>query len=112
MTVDATFVAETDIVLTITAQDQDDAAINLSGATVTWYLKRKVSDAALITKTGSVTNAAAGIFTVTLTDTDTTGLDGTYLHEAKIVDASSNVSRLRHSDITPGKLIFHPKVSA
>jgi hypothetical protein len=112
MTVDATFVAETDIVLTITAQDQDAAAINLSGATVTWYLKRKVSDAALITKTGSITGAASGIFTVTLTDTDTAGLDGTYLHEAKIVDASGNISRLRHSDISPGKLVFEPKISA
>jgi len=112
MTVDAIFVAETDIVLTITAQDQDAVAINLSGATVTWYLKRKTADVALIIKTATVTNAASGIFTVTLSDTDTTGLDGTYLHEAKIVDASGNISRLRHSDITPGKLTFHPKISA
>jgi len=111
MTIDATFVAETDVTLNITAQDQDGTAINLTGATVTWYLKRKVSDVAVITKTATLVTPASGIFKVTLSDTDTTGLDGTYLHEAKIVDSSGNISRLRHSDITPGKIAFNPRIS-
>lgn len=64
---------------------------NLTGAAITWIMaESKVSTAVLITKTVAgggitLTNPAAGIYTVHLDPVDSTNLDhGVYYHEAMI----------------------------
>lgn len=114
MALDVVAVQETDIVLEITATDSDGAAIDLTGATITWTLRTRRGNAATITKTtGSgvtVTDAVGGVFEVTITDTDTASLNGTYYHEAKIVDSGGLVSRVRNADQSAGIIEFKEKV--
>ena len=111
-----TFVAGDDITLTITATDQDGDAIDLTGASITWGLKKKLSDSSVtLTKsTGgsgvTITNATSGIFTVALDAADTTGLSGDYIHESKITDAATKIGRLREADVDPSKITFKQKI--
>jgi len=97
-----------DIVVTVT--DSNGAAVNLTNFTIFWKLTLlPTSSTALISKavgTGIVkTNPSGGIFTVTITNTDTATLAGCYYHEAKIVDGSSN-----EFTVTSGRAIIHSSV--
>jgi len=59
----------------ITWQNEDGTAVNLTGYTVAGKIKRKVTDAQpLISFTCTVTNAASGIFTFSLTAAQTATL--------------------------------------
>lgn len=58
-----------DRTLSMTARDSTGAVLNLTGATITFRMGR-VGEASLLTKTGSITTAASGTFTVALTDSD------------------------------------------
>lgn len=59
-----------DVTLAMTARSKTGAVIDLTGGTITWRMGR-VGEAALLSKTGSITTAASGTFTVSLTDSDT-----------------------------------------
>jgi phage terminase large subunit-like protein len=81
--------------LSVTATDSAGSALNLTGSTLEWVL----SDGrqAQVTKTDSdgitVTNAAGGLFTVSLNPADTTSLpDGLYYHVATATDADDAVT--------------------
>lgn len=83
--------------LPITTLDDAGAVVNITGATIDWVLKHHVlSDAVLITKaTGGngivLTDPTNGVFTVSLTPTETEVLGhGDYYHEAEITDTSLN----------------------
>lgn len=117
MTTDATFVASTDFVLTITAEDQAGNAIDLTGASIRWVLAAAPGGTELVVKTTggggvAVTDAENGVFTVTLTDTDTADLDGVYYQEARITDSSGNVTRLRRENFSPSRIRMMPAVGA
>lgn len=84
------------MVITVTVT-QAGSAKNLTGATAINYKAYPLnSSTAVITKAllsgVTVTNAAGGIFTVTLAPADTTALCGDYRHEAEITDVSGNIS--------------------
>lgn len=103
----ATVIKGDDKDLIFTVKDKEtDTAVNITGATITFQLKKKPTDAsAVLEKTvGSgivLTTPASGIFTVTLTDVDTDALDVTsYFMEAQITDTGSLKSSLR--DINDG----------
>lgn len=90
-----------DATLTIAVTDENDAIVNLTGATaLAWILKRSEhASAILVTKglgTGvTVTNALGGIFTVDLDAADTDILTkGDYYHEAQIIDVGGKKSTL------------------
>lgn len=90
-----------DRTLTVTLRDRA-GLVSLTG-TYVWILASGDSpdDTAEITKTGSVT---AGVFVVTLADTDTDPLDGRYYHEATVTEtsgAAENVSMIGHALIGP-----------
>ena len=74
-------------------------AIDISSVTqITWTARRENSDSATVTKTKTggtitfVTDGTDGKFQVAIIGTDTTAMDGFYLHEASITDASGNVT--------------------
>lgn len=82
-----------DRTLTLHARDSSNAAFNLTGYTVTWLVgvppNRPYLLWSVITKTATVTDASAGTFTVSLLGSDTTDLEGNYLHQA-IATASNS----------------------
>lgn len=74
----------------LAARDASNAVKSLSGLTVSWRVGRGPydpnSDYPVITKTGSVVSASAGTFTVSVTASDTEGLQGDFLHQAVTSD--------------------------
>lgn len=82
--------------LNYTVKDRTGAAVNLTGASITWRMAAARDGAALVSKSTSsgitVTSAANGLFTVALAAADTATLEpGTYWHQATVTDGSGNV---------------------
>lgn len=94
------------ITMEFTAKEENGSALNLTGLTLKWSLGRKSEGPALLTKTDgagiTVTDAAAGKFTVTLDPQDTLKFNGDYYHEAKAFDGT------RPYTIFAGELSFEP----
>lgn len=117
MTLDANFVQGNDITLEFTVTDEDGAALDITGATVKWSLKRAIGETADLTKqTGgsgiTLTDADGGVFEVELTDTDTAALYGEYVHEAVIIDALGKVRTVTESDSGFGKLTIRKRITS
>lgn len=70
--------AGTDRTLSLVARDDTGAILNLTGATLAFRLTLNEGDTSLVSKSGSITTAASGTYTVALTDSDTTDLYGDY----------------------------------
>jgi hypothetical protein len=81
--------------ITCTVTDADtDASVNLTGASARWMLQKdELGGTTMLTKDADWAGAS-GItisgctFAFTLTHTDTDALQGTFYHEAEIVDSS------------------------
>lgn len=90
----------------LAARDASNAVKNLSGLTVAWRVGRGPfdpnSDYPLITKTGTITAAAAGTFTVSLAGADTIDMLGDYTHQAASSDGVVVVA---------GKLHIRPAIA-
>lgn len=110
-------VKNNDIELRFTVTDEAGAAVNLTSATIKWQLKAGIGETALITKTTSsgitITDAAAGKFTVDIANEDTAGLDpGTYKHEAVVVDSSGEAVTLTSSNpLTIGTFVLREQLT-
>lgn len=80
-----------DRTLTFEARDASNLPVNLSAKTISWMVGRDPrnldSTWAAFTKSGTVTDAAAGLFTVPVTPPDTQYLAGDYRHQAETTDA-------------------------
>lgn len=85
-----------ELVLPITVRDNDDALVNLSGATARFAMARKPRattmdiDSAASPPTATVvfTDAVNGLLTVTITDENTEALEGDYYYECKVTDST------------------------
>jgi hypothetical protein len=90
---DAEVFAGEDRTLTFEARDASNLPANLSAKTVSWMVGRDPrnldSSWPAFTKSGTVTDAAAGLFTVPVTPADTRYLAGDYRHQAETTDAQS-----------------------
>lgn len=97
-----------DLTYTLTVNDADGNAVDLTGASAAVFTVKKnySDDTAVIEKTlGAgvvITTPASGVVTVTLSDSDTDIEDGTYMFELQVTDSSGNISTVRKSDNTPG----------
>lgn len=84
-----------DLALEVTVKNADGTPKDLTGATIRWALhttnKAAVPKLSKAISTGiAVTDAAGGVFTVTIARADTAALKaGVYYHEAEITDAAS-----------------------
>lgn len=96
-------------VLVITVRDAAGAAVNITGATITWEAARSTEDAAVITKTTSdgieITDATHGVFEVTLDPADTDDLFGLYYHEAELTQTGDPFTVLTGSLVVERTLI-------
>lgn len=96
--------------LTFTIVDSTGAAVNLTGATVKFTVKKKVDDPdskALIAKSWSThTNAAGGITDITLSKDDTFRQPGSYLWDFQITGSGGAISTC---DV--GEFIIKPHVT-
>ena len=105
-------VAQNDVILKFTVTDQDGVAVNLTSATIKWSLKKSLEADAVITKTTasgiSITNAAGGIFEVTITDTDATDLVGRYYSEAVITDNAGKIYTITNDQFEPDVITYRP----
>lgn len=72
--------AGTDRTLSLVARDDDGAILDLTGGSLAFRLARNPGDSTEVSKTGSITSAAAGTFTVALTDGDTDDFEGDYYY--------------------------------
>jgi hypothetical protein len=85
-----------ELVLPITVRDNDDALVNLSGASARFAMARRPEanttdiDSAASPATASVifTDAINGLITVTITDENTDALEGDYYYECKVTDST------------------------
>lgn len=88
--------------------DADGDPIDLTGATIRWWMARSVYATPILQKSvGSgiaVISLPAGTFTVTLDPQDTADLVGAFYFELEIMDGSGNVSTARTGriSIVPG----------
>lgn len=88
-----TMTAGANATLSMEARDGSNAPLSLSGASVSWRVGRgpTMIDAplSLFSKTGAIVSAAAGTFTVSIVPDDTRDLEGDYLHQAWVTNASA-----------------------
>lgn len=83
-----------DRTLALEARDNSNNPTDLTGQTVTWGVGFPPYDPTLamtiVSKTGVVTDAAGGLYTVTLDPGDTASLQpGNYVHQAFTTDGST-----------------------
>lgn len=85
-----------DKTLQVTVTDEDGDPVDLTSATIKWQCTRSLGKASAISKTTTngitITGASTGQFEVTLTDTDTESLAGTYQHEAQVTFSDGTIS--------------------
>jgi len=106
-----TYIAGDDVSLTISVKDRDGDAINLSGSTIVWNVKKTVDSASIsITKESDdgivIDDAVNGIFTITIGAADSKGLAGTYYHETRIVGGTGTIGRVRDINFNLGQIEF------
>lgn len=96
-------------VFTVTDGASPPVAIDISGATeITWTLARSLGATSTLvkTKTGGgivfVTTGTDGKFKVNLVPGDTSGLSGSYVHNAKITDATGAISTVTFGNMQVG----------
>ena len=77
-----------DKTIQVTVTDPDGDPVDLTSATIKWQAAKSLGKASAISKSTSsgitITDAANGEFEVTILDTDTDDLVGTYQHEAEV----------------------------
>lgn len=93
---DFTLVANNDCLINVTVTDAAGAAVNITGATIKWSLKRNKSTSAALTKTTSsgitITSGSGGIFQISIDAADTTSLLGDYVHDAVVTISGESVN--------------------
>jgi hypothetical protein len=81
-----------DRTLTIEARTNLNAALSLTGATLSWRVGRnpyRLNDTwPVFTKTGAISDSANGTFTVSISAADTQYMDGDYVHQAWVTISS------------------------
>lgn len=82
--------------LTVTVTNAETGgSADLTGGSVVWVLAESPTGGSLVKLTndsGSGVTVSGSTFTVSLSPIHTSGLSGTYYHEAQVIDANNNVS--------------------
>lgn len=98
-------VAGDDATLVLTAKDGSQRVKNLTGGTITWALARFLGETAVLSKAGAIVSAAAGTFSIALTDSDTFNLSGEYVQQAKLTVAGVTTTVVQGRVVVTEKII-------
>lgn len=97
-----------DRTLTLYARDASNVAASLTGKSVEWLAGRspryRDSTWPILTKTGTVTDAANGVFTVPILAADTAYMAGDYEHQAETTVTGSGLKAI----VTIGRFRVRP----
>lgn len=108
--IDLKCVQNNDVQITCTLTRADGTAVNLTGATVKFSVVDSYTFAVKFSKTTAsginVTNAAGGIFVVTIDKEDIDDLLGGYLYEVVVTDSDGNVGTMTDENNDAGTLII------
>jgi hypothetical protein len=87
----------------VVTKNSDGTAEDISGASIDWYLKESDGDDdanAILTKSTSgditITDAAAGQFTIKINTAETAGLSGSKFHICRLTDSAGDRATLFH----------------
>lgn len=90
--------------------DNSGTPINIGEYSIRLTIKTNPSDSdddAVLQKDAAITDAANGKARFNITDTDTSGLEGTYYYDIRYKDASDNIKTL-----LTGKFLFSQGITA
>ena len=85
----------------ITVLDDDDVAVDMTAATITFAIVRKIGGTAVIsTAAGTASSSiSSNVVTITISATNTEPLVGLYRFECRAVDGSSNEAVIAYGTI-------------
>lgn len=89
----------------IDVTDADGDALNLTNYTVKGQMRKTYTSSTATTFVSEITNATAGVVTISLTATTTNGLKaGRYVYDVEITSPNSVVTRIVEGqvEVTPG----------
>jgi hypothetical protein len=91
-----------DRTISFTVTSDGTTAINITAYTIAWKLyTHPMASSAALTVAGVITDAANGVCTVTVADTDTDSLEPrVYWHQLKVTDGSANESVVSRGNVT------------
>lgn len=89
-----------DRTLSLVARNRSQAIVVITGATIQFRLAKRVGDSPLVTKSGTITDAANGAYTVALAAADTEDLHGEYVYRVYFTISGSV------SVYTGGRIMF------
>lgn len=96
MSSDFSMYAGDDKTIEVSVTDKNGDAVDITSATIEWRAAKSHNKTAAVTKTTSsgisITNGAGGVFQITLTDSDTEDLVGSYYHEAQVTFSSGLIA--------------------
>lgn len=109
MSSDFVMFAGDDKTIEVSVVDTTGAAVAITSATIEWRASKTKAATAAVTKTTSsgisITNGAGGVFQITLTDSDTESLSGTYEHEAQVTFSGGLIAT-----VMQGKMHVRPVI--
>ena len=112
MTLDVRLVKNNDVKLRFSVKNNIGNAVNITGYTIKWEVKKKSDALAYITKSttlGSIVieDAPNGIFSVLIDAIDTVSMEaGVYYHEAVITNSDGKSVTLTDSNVNVGQFVL------
>lgn len=99
-----TAISGTTLSIPITVLDDNDVAVDMTGATIAFVIARSVgATAAVSIAAGTASSSiASNVVTISVTAANTEALQGSYYFECKATDTSSNVAVIAYGTITFG----------
>lgn len=114
--IDLKCVQNNDVQITCTLTRADGTAVNLTAATIKFVIVDSYTFAVKVTKTTSsgitVSNAAGGVFVVTVDKEDIDDLLGGYLYEVVVTDSDGNVGTMTDENNDAGTFIIRKQFAA
>ncbi|WP_078548636.1 hypothetical protein [Litchfieldia alkalitelluris] len=86
--------------ITVNVTNDSGTALNLSGATIKWVMKKRVTSTENDLLKTDITIVGDGVIQIKLVPIDTVSLRGTFYHECEVTDQYGNVSTIFTGNIT------------
>lgn len=87
--------------LVITVLDDDDVAVDMTGATISFAIMRNIGGTAVISTAAATASSsiASNVVTINITASNTEALQGDYRFECRAIDGSGNEAVIAYGNI-------------